>query len=313
MVEPVLVDETPSRFGYFNKEQLGGILNALGCSAIAFEDRNSSNHVEVSSVRAITPNRANNFETAAGLWSNISRNIKVLNRNLVHALQRQSDLARALSIGLRSLDASIKAIHKFYASRLAYHLANGEFETKVGLVDLEIYSQVQRFFTAFGTVRDHLGGLIGQRLRPSSLKLDDLARVQDAISFEELEKDCLFSVLLERGLVARRDFSTKSQQADWLAYASSLRNKYIHRQPYGYAEEETQGFLIKSVGFQGGYKYFRPLARNDGTIVDALDALAEIYVQTMELFIVLAYSSDYDCSMPILSELNFTTDKKPLP
>lgn len=270
------------------------------------------NHVEFSTVRAITPNRDNNFETAAGLWSNISRNINVSSCELDDALQKQADLARAIKLGLRSLDANIRAIHRFYACRLTYHLENGALDDKIGLVDLDLYSQVQGFFAAFGSIRDQLGGLIGQRLRPNSRNLDDLARVQEAIPFDELERDSLFLVMLELGLVARREFGNKSQQTDWLAHASSLRKKYIHRHPYGYAEEETQGYLIRSASFQSGYLYFRPLVCDDGTVVDALDALAKIYSRMMELFIVLAYSSGYDCSMLTISDVNVTVEEKPL-
>lgn len=295
LIEPISVSHVPSRVGCFAKDELAVVLADLECFPFAFEDLHVEHGAYFSSFRAITKNRSNHFETAAGFWSNVAGNIRAGSPSTLDAQRLKiGQLSSSISISFRCLDAAIGAIHRFYASRISYHVLAGKTELEISLPDAELFASVHSFYLHLGAARDYLGALIAMRLGLD--RLDDLTRLLDKVKFDVLKQDELGKLLISRGLIIKAEAGQKPCQAGWLKVASALRRRFVHHQPFGFSHKEKFGRVVAATNFSGGFKYHRSFSHSPLQNVDVLDYLGDTYVDMMGLFIDLARCSGYDTS-----------------
>lgn len=152
----------------------------------------------------------------------------------------------------------------------------------------------------FGSARDYLASLIALRLGKDTNRVDALAKLLGALGQQEHKSDAILAELVQHGIIEFSD--GQWHQRGWLRLASDLRNRYVHRQPYGLGENEKSGWIRCLSADSGLHAYHRPMIQPDCTQADALDIISYIYRQATGAFHRAVVGSGYAHSVPKITD-----------
>lgn len=198
------------------------------------------------------------------------------------------------------MDINVEQIADFYNEQLVSQMASGLLDGRKSSTTLDqmLYAHVHSFFMHIGAARDYLAALIGFRLGKDK---NSLAWLADALKVDDLEKDALLSILQKRGYLGKKTNSTnKVEVAGWLAEMTEIRNRLMHRRPYGSLFVEKMGYAVVIDSENGLYRYTRPIVMDEGEC-DVLDLVIQHYRAACSLFLDCAEQSGLNTDMPVLS------------
>lgn len=321
--EPILDKGSLVTKGVLSKSELKLLVQAIGLRPIAF------NHVDWwkgayhSTWRPIVPGRAKLSTAASDYWAQIvsgGSKDKWRAADLDHKISTREELerlfdskgaeesiAQSISISLRNMDISIEYISDFYNE----HLARLLLEKKIlddgilkSSLDHLLLAHVHSFFTQLGSARDYVAKLISFRLGLDWVRVDSMGKLIRRLKSSDVEKDKILLLMVSRGLIKIGCVAGQEVRlTGWLKDASELRDRFVHRQPYGFRLRESGGSLRKPSEYYEIYKYHRPLVMSSNEEVDILDTVAEYYMNFDELLFDIGLATGYSSE-----ELSFGPD-----
>jgi hypothetical protein len=313
IVEPIIQDGLPHRAGFFTSSELEAFTRKMGFQAIAFHTIQWNSGKYSSSWSPLIPGQSNHSRGPSDLWGSVASNMTSkrisalressnFNRDeiakVIDERTREELLALSISLSLRSMDISIEQIVEFYHEQLVDVLAAGVINGRRfgSIQDQNLYAHIHSFLVHFGSARDYLAALIATRINKkekieSQQKLDSLNNLIKALEPKHFGVDALLDLLKNRQLLQRAENQKNYEASGWLKEASSLRNKFVHRQPYGSRHVEGYGHAEQVAADVGIYRYVRPVLFDDNLERDVLDVVVDIYMKVTELFHAMAETS----------------------
>lgn len=322
-IEPIYENGEARTKGFINNRQLGQIIKMGDYQLIGFQSCSWIDGRWNSSWHPVLLSQKSSFLSPAGIWSNISSNIRRDTRGeMIRDLRRpdyakiakilddhstEERLAQAISLSLRSMDFAIEQIAYFYHEQLVNILYQGNMKGKrfSTTMDQALYSHVQAFFLQIGAARDYLAAFIANRLGmdASHGKVDTLNALKNKLKDDLIGKEPLLDLLVKRKFLQKNPTkSGKWETTGWLKEITDLRNEIVHRRPYGLVHSESCGWVEPTKQDYGLYRYFRPIEVNQKTNLDLLDFLCSHYHTCCDLFFEAANASRLDMSILRLTD-----------
>jgi hypothetical protein len=214
-------------------------------------------------------------------------------------------LAASIGLSLRNMDINVEQIAEFYHEQLTDIIASAAGTDKCygGMQDHNLFAHVHSFFVHAGAARDYLATFIAARLGMEIGSIDSMARLISASGASHFAADNLLNSLKSRGLAqlraARKD---DWELTGWLKDLSDLRNRFVHRRPYGSHYIEAYGRVVEIAPEQGLYRYVRPVQIGETAKRDILDLIVENYREITALFLQMAKLSGNDTAMLRISD-----------
>lgn len=184
------------------------------------------------------------------------------------------------------MNISVQQIAEHYHEQLVNHMAKGRVdgERVANTQSQTLYAHVHSFFLHLGATRDYLGALIAHRVGFDHEKTDSLAHLVKKLRWANLPKDALLDLLITGGnIIAHTQKPNKLAIAGWMQEVTTIRNKLVHKRPYGSKFNERFGWVIPTQKEAGIYRYFRPLDLNGNVEKDVYDVLCHHYAQCTDL------------------------------
>lgn len=309
--EPFLVDGKPCAKAYLRRSELQNLFTEVGCKPFAMEQFEWRNGYFRSTWVPITGPVDNHLRAPSELWMHIGGRLgdKRINPHFwvqkdvnVEEIAKTFDdhqpeerLSYSIGLSIRNLDISVKNISDFYYNSCINLLRESKFDRKWysnPSMDAELFANVHSFFVTFGTLRDYLGALISARLKLNS-KIDSMARLLQNITKEKVDDDALLGTLHEECMI-RESASQTWEAAGWLKESTSLRDRFVHRRPFGQSFYEQGGKLEKLSSNFDAYRYHRPCVDDGLKKDDIFDIIISTYERANKIFQKLAERSGYD-------------------
>lgn len=313
-IVPIFVEGRPCVKGFLNREQLQRFSAKFNLTGLGFQDSGWLQGSEISFWNPIIPSQKRHTRSPTDLWGNIRFNIsRERMAEKVGALEKPSfeliaaiaddktapeRLAGSIALSLRNLDISIQQIARFYHSQLVTLLATGGVKgnRRGTVLDQNLYAHVQAFFLHLGAARDYLAAFIAHEIGMDSAKIDSMARLIERLQPKHISSNKVLEFLKQRGdMVSAQASLDKFEQSGWLKEATTMRNLFVHKRPYGSLLLEHMGYVAPIDEKEGLFKYVRPMMTDrEG---DVLDTLVVHYQNVMTVFEGAAERSGLDHSM----------------
>ena len=194
-------------------------------------------------------------ELIRSFWDEKNVNVEKV-ANTLDDHQPEERLSYSIGLSIRNLDISVKNISDYYYNNCISLMRKPDFDKKWysnPSMDAELFANVHSFFVTFGTLRDYLGALISARLKLDS-KIDSMARLLHNINKDRVKDDALLQTLYEDGMI-RESPSQEWQATGWLKESISLRDRFVHRRPFGQSFYEQGGSIKKISSKFNIYQY----------------------------------------------------------
>jgi hypothetical protein len=321
-IEPIYEGGRVYTKGFLSKTEFWTLISKCGLLPIAIERLGWYQGAHYSSWSPIIPGRTNHMRSPADLWISIASNswdervgtnlenlIDPTRESVAALIDDQIPLesyAQFIGQSLRSMDVSVQQIVEFYNEQLVDLLASrkmdGNWVSKSAYLEQTLKAHVHSFFVHFGSARDYLASFITARIGRHK-RLDSMTRLLAELSDEDFDSDGLLAQLKTLGYVRRSSKKrTNWEVSGWLEEASVLRDKFVHRRPYGSRFVEQSGRAIPIDAESGLYRYFRPIHDDINAENDLLDLVVRHYKQTTQLFQNMAETSGGDISIATLTD-----------
>ncbi len=311
VVGPVRYEGKVSRIGFLSESELKKLARDIGVTSIALQSFGWHEGSYSSRWYPILLDRKDHSQGPSDLWGHIAANIlgersnatlsamgnpsfdKVA--NVIDKYTSQERLARSISLNLRGMDVNVEQISEFYNEQLTNHLFSGksdEVKWSDPAQDPILSVHIHSFFLHFGAARDYLGELIAHRIGakdPKKRRLDSMEKLRRALGTISSSNDPLLDLLKTKNLVRPPVAQETEWQLDgWLAEASTLRNRFVHKRPYGMLFAEGWGYVKGPSVENGLQKYVRPLISENQNLDDVFDKILSVYANLNLLFQLLA-------------------------
>lgn len=255
--------------------------------------------------RPVVGENAKGAISASDIWSNISSNLaKVSPNSNAQGSIEEIATARFISIELRNADVAIEAICEYYCEELQNALFRGSVDgNRFGSArDINLYAHVHSFFVHLGAARDYLAALIalrlGKALQGGVEKNDSMGRLILNIRDGHVDGDQILSSCKKNAFIIPSSKSDRWEAGEWLSELSVLRNRFVHKSPYGTKAGEEMGTLQKVSGCSGLYRYARHLEVEPLPATDVLECIARHYKRALKIFSVAASATGWDTTIP---------------
>lgn len=321
LIEPVLDNEKPCRRGFFTKAELNAFMHKTHLKPIAFQSFGWSGGRYHSSWSPLIPGRTNHLQGPSSLWSNIALNLAKQRSDtelwdmtapthekiakIADNRTEEERLAQSISLSLHSMDISVEQIADFYHEQLVNLMAEGLVDGRRSstMQDQALFAHVHSFFLHLGAARDYLGAFIATRIGKDPHKIDSMARLIRTLQSEQVGTDALLNLLEARKFIQPiPERANGREMSGWLKEASDLRNRFVHKRPYGARYVEGFGYVTSIAPVTGLYRYVRPILVANDAERDVLDVVTYHYKQAMVLFQDSAEASGRDISMMMLTD-----------
>jgi hypothetical protein len=212
------------------------------------------------------------------------------------------------------MDISVEQIAEFYHEQLVNLMAAGIVDGRrsANTQNQTLFAHVHSFFLHLGAARDYLAALIAARIGKDPGKIDSMAHLIKALRAKDIETDALLKLLESRKFIQPiPDNTNRREISGWLKEASTLRNQFVHRRPYGARHVERFGHAVAVSPEMGLYRYVRPvLVKNDAEL-DVLDVVVSHYKQATALFQDAAEVSGQDTSILTITDKDIISFNSP--
>lgn len=203
------------------------------------------------------------------------------------------------------MDITVEALASYYNEQLL----NGMFDGRVSGERSDntqsrlLYANIHAFFVHIGAARDYLAKFIALRNHNISNKCDSMVKLVRSLSVESFPDDAMLKFLLDSKCIIRSSSGKGDFEfSGWLKDLSSLRNKFIHREPFGTRSSEMFGSVKPASLEDNTMRYFRNVEIEGQDEVDVLDLVARIYTFGSYLFHEMARLSGLNSSVQTLTD-----------
>ncbi len=296
-LEPIPIEGAPHIIGAFKPEEFKAVTENLQVEPIFYEQRGFSSGVRHRFFRPWSPTAHAEQQTTRDHWSAIAGNIPA-------SSEKEKNLARNIALGIRNVEIHVGRITDFYGGQLAGAIRKGKSHgTRFSMgSDDEISASVHDFYSAIGSLRDHMAALIATR-NGMPRKRDDLTKLMQSMKDNEKSyTEGMIKVLLNGKHLAFQN--GKWSTAGILDEIRSIRRKMVHGTPHGAHDDERWGRVVAALGGENlsVLLYEHCFVDDGGRKHELLKLVRRHYLFMMSLLREMAFASGYASDMPVIDE-----------
>jgi hypothetical protein len=320
VIEPILVEGIPSIKGYFSRAELQEFIRKAGLRTIAIQSIHWRGGAYHATWNPVIPGQQNHLRGPSDLWGAIASNLgsptkttalmdidKPMMPDVSNIMDNRTPTeasAKYISLSLRSMDTCVEQIADFYNEQLVNLTMKitGPILPTNYIMSQNLFAHVHSYFLHLGTARDNLATFIAIKLSLDPNQVDDMTRLIEKLRDNHFANDPILTGMRNSGFLVRRPNTTdKWDVGGWLKEVNTLRNRFVHRQPYGSRLLESTG-TIKAIDKDAGlYRYFQPIHKDDNFDTDLLDEILRHYRECTKWFHDAAKASGENTAMQTIT------------